>query len=52
MVAEGTIFRHYGTKDNLFLSVILPFIKDSIPTMAEEIFSEIMSKNMGILRTF
>ncbi|MFJ5624124.1 TetR/AcrR family transcriptional regulator [Peribacillus loiseleuriae] len=52
MVAEGTIFRHYGTKDNLLLSVILPFIKDSIPTMAEEVFSEIMSKNIGCFEDF
>ncbi|MFJ7975578.1 TetR/AcrR family transcriptional regulator [Peribacillus sp. JNUCC 23] len=52
MVAEGTIFRHYGTKDNLLLSVILPFIKDSIPTMAEEVFNEIMSKNIGCFEDF
>ena len=25
--AEGTIFKHYGTKDHLLLSVILYFIK-------------------------
>ncbi|WP_078381834.1 TetR/AcrR family transcriptional regulator [Sutcliffiella halmapala] len=41
-VAEGTIFRHYGTKDNLLLSVILPFIKEALPTMAENVFNEIM----------
>lgn len=40
-VAEGTIFRHYGTKDNLLLSVILPFLKDSIPTMAEELIQDV-----------
>lgn len=40
-VAEGTIFRHYGTKDNLLLSIILPFIKDSLPVMAEGVFKEI-----------
>ena len=45
-VAEGTIFRHYGTKDNLLLSVILPFFKESIPDVAEEIFNEIQSENM------
>ncbi|PGT77122.1 TetR family transcriptional regulator [Bacillus sp. AFS040349] len=43
-VAEGTIFRHYGTKDNLLLSVILPFFKDSLPMMAEEVFKEVMSE--------
>lgn len=40
-VAEGTIFRHYGTKDNLLLSLILPFIKESIPTIAEEMLKDI-----------
>lgn len=44
-VAEGTIFRHYGTKDNLLLSVMLPFLKESIPDLAEEIFNEVLSKN-------
>jgi AcrR family transcriptional regulator len=51
-VAEGTIFRHYGTKDNLLLSVILPFIKDSIPTIAEEAFTEIMSDNVLCFEDF
>ncbi|TYR81806.1 TetR/AcrR family transcriptional regulator [Priestia megaterium] len=51
-VAEGTIFRHYGTKDNLLLSVILPFIKDSIPAMAEDVFNEIMSQNILCFEDF
>lgn len=42
-VAEGTIFRHYGTKDNLLLSVILPFFKQSLPSLAEEAFAEIQA---------
>jgi AcrR family transcriptional regulator len=41
-VAEGTIFRHFGTKDNLLLSVILPFIKESIPSMAEDVFNKVL----------
>lgn len=52
MVAEGTIFRHYGTKDNLLLSIILPFIKDSIPTMAEEAYNEIMTENVLCFEDF
>ncbi len=51
-VAEGTIFRHYGTKDNLLLSVILPFFKESIPDVAEEIFNEIQSENMVSFEDF
>ncbi|MFS0862821.1 TetR/AcrR family transcriptional regulator [Fredinandcohnia sp. 179-A 10B2 NHS] len=41
-VAEGTIFRHYGTKDNLLLSVILPFIKEALPSMADNVFKEVI----------
>jgi AcrR family transcriptional regulator len=51
-VAEGTIFRHYGTKDNLLLSVILPFLKESLPTIAEEVFTEVMSENVVCFEDF
>ncbi|MFT4415580.1 TetR/AcrR family transcriptional regulator [Fredinandcohnia humi] len=44
-VAEGTIFRHYGTKDNLLLSVILPFLKEALPGMAENVFKEVVTEN-------
>lgn len=43
-VAEGTIFRHYGTKDNLLLSVILPFLKEALPEMAENVFKEVLTE--------
>lgn len=39
-VSEGTIFKHYGTKDTLLLSVILPFAKDFFPSMAKEVLHE------------
>ncbi|MGE7920475.1 TetR/AcrR family transcriptional regulator [Viridibacillus sp. NPDC093762] len=39
-VSEGTIFKHYGTKDQLLLSIILPFIKDFFPTMVHEVIKE------------
>jgi AcrR family transcriptional regulator len=51
-VAEATIFRHYGTKDNLLLSVILPFIKDFIPRTADEIFNGLMSQNPATFEQF
>ena len=35
-VSEGTIFKRYGTKDNLLLSVILPFVSELFPQMAQE----------------
>ncbi|WP_243298419.1 TetR/AcrR family transcriptional regulator [Bacillus litorisediminis] len=51
-VAEGTIFRHYGTKDNLLLSVLLPFLKDSLPAMAEEVFNELLTDQVVSFEDF
>ena len=51
-VAEGTIFRHYGTKDNLLLSIILPFIKDSLHIIAEDVFNDILSANIEKFEDF
>ena len=42
-VAEGTIFKHYGTKENLLLSIMVPFLKDFFPTMADELFGELFN---------
>ncbi|MGR5867622.1 TetR/AcrR family transcriptional regulator [Bacillus pacificus] len=39
---EGTIFKHYGKKDQLLLSVILPFVNDFFPNMAKELIEETM----------
>lgn len=36
-VAEGTIFKHYKTKDNLLLNILLKFIKVLIPVMKNDI---------------
>lgn len=43
--AEGTIFRHYGTKENLLLSVIVPFLKASIPDLAKDLSDEVNPDN-------
>mgnify|MGYP001350269101 FL=1 len=51
-VAEGTIFRHYGTKENLLLSILLPFLKDSLPSMAESLFQEVSSQGMDSFEDF
>lgn len=51
-VSEGTIFKHYGTKDKLLLSIILPFIKDSLPSMANEVFSEVLTENTTTFEQF
>lgn len=51
-VAEGTIFKHYGTKDNLLLSIIVPYLKDFFPAMADEVFKEIMSQEISTFEGF
>lgn len=43
-VAEGTIFRHFGSKENLLFSVIVPFLLDSVPAMADEFIKGILTK--------
>ncbi|MFC5471089.1 TetR/AcrR family transcriptional regulator [Cohnella suwonensis] len=51
-VAEGTIFRHYGTKENLLLSVIVPFLKESMPSLAEEISEQVDPRGFGSFGEF
>ena len=43
-VAEGTIFRHFGSKENLLLSVILPFLLDSVPVIADEFIHDVLTQ--------
>ncbi len=51
-VAEATIFRHYGTKENLLLSVVLPFLKESTPILAKEIIEGIRPENYNTFEEF
>lgn len=44
-VSEGIIFKHYGTKENLLLAVLIPFIKDFLPEMADEVFRKTFNDN-------
>src|SRR5690606_19097655 len=55
-VAEGTIFRHYKTKKDLLISIVLPVIyKFAVPFLAEKFLNEIFQKEKldtmdGLLR--
>ena len=51
-VSEGTIFKHYGTKDNLLLSVILPFVSELFPQMAQEVVKETFTENTTTFEEF
>ncbi len=51
-VSEGTIFKHYGTKENLLLSIIVPFIKENAPTMAGEVLKQTLTENTTTFEQF
>ena len=51
-VSEGTIFKHYRTKDNLLLSVMLPFIKENFPSLAQEVLKETLTEQTRTFEEF
>jgi AcrR family transcriptional regulator len=51
-VAEGTIFRHFGSKENLLLSVILPFLINAFPVIADEFIQEVLTKPFTSFESF
>lgn len=44
-VSEGTIFKQYGTKEKLLLSLIVSHLKELLPSMADELFSQTNKAN-------
>ncbi|WP_127537164.1 TetR/AcrR family transcriptional regulator [Paenibacillus illinoisensis] len=42
-VSEASIFKQYGTKENLLLTLIIPYLKDFFPSMADTTLSRIMN---------
>ena len=36
-VAEGTLFRYYKTKETLLLALIVPFMQEMVPKIAEDV---------------
>lgn len=51
-VSEGTIFKHFGTKDHLLLSIIVPFVNDFFPVMAKEVLNDTLSENTKSFEQF
>lgn len=51
-VAEGTIFKHYKTKDNLLLNILLKFIKVLIPVMKKDIAKKLSSQPFETVEDF
>mgnify|MGYP001446456429 CR=1 FL=1 len=44
-VAEGTIFKHFGTKDQLLLSIIVPFLKEFFPDIAQDVLQGVLAEH-------
>ncbi len=42
-VSEASIFKQYGTKDNLLLSLVVPYIKEMFPFEADETMNQVFS---------
>ena len=51
-VSEGTIFKHYGTKERLLLSIIAPFLRELFPQIAQEVVDEIFTEETETLEEF
>src|SRR5690349_15181162 len=51
-VSEGTIFKHYGTKERLLFSVIAPFIRELFPQLAREAVEETFTEDTRSLEQF
>jgi AcrR family transcriptional regulator len=51
-VSEGTIFKHYRTKDHLLLSVMLPFIQENFPSLAQEVLKETLTEQTRTFEEF
>ncbi len=42
-VSEASIFKQYGTKDKLLLSLVVPYIKEMFPYEADETMNQVFS---------
>lgn len=52
-VGEGTIFKHYKTKKNLLLSIIIPFyIRFIAPVMADNLIDKVFNKEYDSFESF
>jgi len=51
-VSEGTIFKHYKTKEQLLLSLIIPSVKDFLPAVLEEVLKETLTEDTTTFEQF
>ena len=51
-VAEGTIFRHYGTKENLLVHILLRFIDVLLPIYKKEFVNDLSNRSFATMEEF
>lgn len=51
-VSEGMIFKQYGTKENMLLSLIVPFIGKLIPSLVHTALKETLTENIETFEQF
>lgn len=51
-VAEGTIFRHYKTKDNLLLNILLKFMKFLVPMVKKDVVTKLDNQKFENVEDF
>ena len=51
-VAEGTIFRHYKTKENLLVHILVRFINVLVPIYSNELIKDVSGQNFESMDQF
>ncbi|RED59086.1 TetR/AcrR family transcriptional regulator [Cohnella phaseoli] len=51
-VSEASIFKQYGTKDKLLLSLVVPYIKEMFPFEADETMNQVFSSAYSDFEAF
>lgn len=51
-VSEASIFKHYGTKVNLLLSLVVPYLIEFFPSMANETIDQVTSQAGSTFESF
>lgn len=51
-VAEGTIFRHYKTKEKLLLNILLKFMKYLVPVMKQDVKNKLEHQSFETIEDF
>ncbi|UQS84849.1 TetR/AcrR family transcriptional regulator [Apilactobacillus apisilvae] len=51
-VAEGTVYKHFKTKENILNAILIPFIQGVVPKVASEFSAEVNQVHFDSLKDF